>query len=248
MIQKNLMISLLFLFFSTYLQAKEIEVDYKATFGVFGNVGTIKNKLTQNKNNYTIETTVILAGMANMIMRGQKEHYISKGHMENGLMISDFYEMNSTKRDKKKVKTYTIDHNNSSITKRYRKWKNGTLVKDETQKLDFYSKEDLLTFYFNMNSNIKEKEKGKNYIFKVVGLEKQKGKVEITVPENLNISSYKKDLGNSADWYIKALIVQENFRNKEGDILLSVSKDGFIKKAVIKDILMYGDAQLSRVK
>ncbi len=232
--------------FSSYLHAKTEELNYKATFGIFDTVGMIKNRLTQDNNSYIIETKVVLKGMAKIIMGNQLEHYVSKGHMENGLMVSDLYEMTSTKRDKKKVRTYTINHKEKSVIKRYRKWKNGKLVKDQTQKLDFYAKDDLLTFYFNMNRVIEEK--GKKYLFKVVGLEKQKGEVQITVPNGSNTASYKRDLGNSADWYAKALIVQENFRNKKGDILLSVSKDGFIKKAVIKDILLFGDAKLIRVK
>jgi len=242
----NLITVLLLFFFLTTAQAKEIEMNYKATFGVFGDVGMIKNRLIQNTNTYKIETRVTLKGLAKIILGGQKEHYISKGHMENGLMASDFYEMTSTKRDKKKVRTYTINHKDRYVTKRYRKWKKGKLVKDETYRLDFYAKDDLLTLYFNMNEAIKEKRE--KYIFNVIGLEKQNGKVQITVPDNAHIASYKRDLGNSADWYAKALIVQKNFRNKKGDILLSVSKDGFIKKAVIKDILMYGDAKITRVK
>ena len=97
-----------------------------------------------------------------------------------------------------------------------------------------------------MNNAIKAK--GKVYTMKAVGLEKQKGVVKVTVPTDAQANSYKKDLGSTANWYAKARIVQENFRTNSGDILLSVDDDGFIKKAVIKDILMFGDAQLLRVK
>jgi hypothetical protein len=90
--------------------------------------------------------------------------------------------------------------------------------------------------------------KGKVYTIKAIGLEKQRGIVKVTVPTNAKAASYKKDLGSSADWYAKALIVQKNFRKKKGDILLSVDSDRFIKKAVIKDVLLYGDAKLVRTK
>ena len=132
------------------------------------------------------------------------------------------------------------------MTKIYKKWKNGKLVAHEKEKLHFYAKNDLLTLYFNMDKAITKK--GKIYHFKAVGLEKQKGLVQVTVPAPNQEESYKKELGETADWYAKALIVQENFRKKRGDILLSVDKDGFIKKAVIKDVLLYGDAKLIRIK
>ncbi len=246
MIKKMFLLSVLFLFSVTFATAESRQINYKATFGIFGKVGTIQNTLTQNKRTYKIDTTVKLAGLAKMIMGGQVEHYISKGHMENGLMVSDYYMMEQTKKKQRKLKEYRIDHQKKSVTKRYRKWKNGKLVKDEKTKLNFYAKNDLLTLYFNMDKAIKQK--GKTYTLKAVGLEKQKGIVKVTVPSKENIASYKKDLGESADWYAKALIVQKNFRKKKGDILLSVAKDGFIKKAVIKDILMYGDANLIRTK
>ncbi len=246
MMKRILIISSLFLFLGSTANAKVTQLNYKATFGIFGKVGTINNKLTKNKRTYKIETRVKLAGLAKVLMGGQKEYYVSKGHMKNGLMVSDFYEMTTTKGKKKKVKTYTINHKKKYVTKRYRKWKAGKLVKDTTTKLKFYAKDDLLTLYFNLGTALKKK--GKKYNFKVVGLEKQNGKVQITVPSNSKVKSYKKDLGSGANLYAKALIHQKNFKKKKGDILLAVAKDGFIKKSVIKDVMLYGDAVLTRVK
>ena len=236
----------LFLFFSNTTFAKVSEVNYNATFGIFGVVGTIKNKLTQDEKTYTIETTVELAGMAKILLGGQTEYYVSKGHMHNGLMISDTYVMTSIKKNQKKVKIYTIDHKHKRVMKIYRKWENHKLIREKKYILDFYAKDDLLTLYFNMNKAITQK--GKVYHFKAVGLEKQKGLVKVTVPDDNQTASYIKDLNLSANWYAKAEIVQQNFRGDKGDILLSVDTDGFIKKAVIKDILMYGDAKLVRIK
>ena len=244
MMRRMLMFSTLVFFLGAFANAKVIQLNYKATFGIFGTVGTIKNKLTQNKTSYQINTTVRLAGLAKMLMGGQVEHYVSKGHMEHGLMVSDMYEMRSEKKDKITSKIYHINHQDKYVTKRYRKWLKGKLVEDSTQKLSFYAKDDLLTLYFNLGHAIEKK--GQKYIFKAVGLEKQKGKVQITVPSDTNNASYKKDLGAGAALYAKALIVQKNFRKKKGDILLAVAKDGFIQKSVIKDILLYGDARLTR--
>lgn len=236
----------LFLLLGSFASAKVTELDYRATFGIFGTVGTIKNTLTQNRKTYQIETTVIVEGLAKILMRDPTEHYVSKGHMENGLMVSDSYKMVSSKRDKKVSKEYHINHKAKYVTKRYRKWRKGKLIEDRTEKLKFYAKNDLLTLYFNLGTAVKQK--GKKYMFNVVGLEKQKGKVQITVPNDTEDTEYKKDLGEGATLYAKALIHQKNFRKKKGDILLAVAKDRFIHKSVIKDILFYGDAKLTRIK
>jgi hypothetical protein len=236
----------MFLLFGSFVSAEVTQLNYTATFGIFGTVGSIENRLTQNKKNYEIDTKVTLAGLAKVLLSGQKEHYISKGHLENGLMVSDFYQMESKKKDKVVRKEYRIDHKEKSVTKRYRKWYQGKLVKDTTEKLKFYAKDDLLTLYFNLGNAVKKK--GKKYLFHAVGLEKQNGKVHITVPDDSQAGLYKKDLGEGAALYTKALIHQKNFRKKKGDILLAVGKDKFIYKSVIKDILFYGDAKLIRDK
>ena len=246
MLKRILLVSGLFLLLGSFASAKVTKLDYVGTFGIFGKVGMIKNTLTQDQKTYKIETTVIVEGLAKVLMRNPTEHYVSKGHMENGLMVPDSYTMVSTKSDKKVSKEYKIDHKNKSVTKRYRKWKNGKLTQDTTKKLKFYAKDDLLTLYFNLGTAVKKK--GKTYLFHAVGLEKQDGKVYITAPNDQELAHYVKDLGIGLKLYAKALIHQKNFRKKKGDILLGVGEDGFIDKAVIKDILFYGDAELKRVK
>ena len=233
---------------SLFLQAESIHVNYKGTFGVFGKVGTIYNTIDRNETDYQIETKVKLAGVAKMLLGGQKEHYISKGHLENGMMVSDYYVMTTIKKHKKVMKEYYIDHIKKKTYKRYRKWKHGKLVKEEKKDLGFYAKDDLLTLYFNMDKYVRMHTKGSVFTVKAVGLEKQKGIVKITIPSQKAEYLYQKYLGSNAVWYAKALIVQENFRKKKGDIMLAGSQDGFIQKAVIKDILMYGDAKLIRIK
>lgn len=234
------------LLLSTFTFAQTIQLNYKATFGIFGTVGSIHNTLSKNGKSYQIKTIVKLEGLAKMMLGNQKESYLSKGHMEKGLMVSDFYRMTSEKKDKKKVKTYLFDHKKRKTTKNEKVWRKGKLTEDKTQNLGFYAKDDLLTLYFNLGEALKEK--GKTYTFKAVGLEKQNGKVYITVPDNSQVKAYKKELGNSAHLYAKALIHQKNFKKKKGDILLGIGKDGFIQKSVIKDIVLYGDAKLVRIK
>jgi len=246
MIKKLLILVIFFMLVGEMTYAKTTQLNYKATFGIFGTVGTIKNRLTQNEKTYTIKTTVKLAGLAKVLMGGQVEEYISKGHIQNGLMVSNRYTMTSTKKEKVVKKEYMINHKKKYVNKRYRKWIKGKLVQDRTDKLKFYAKDDLLTLYFNLGYAVKKK--GKTYLFKAVGLEKQQGKVHITVPSDTQNASYKKDLGTGAKLYAKALIHQKNFRKKKGDILLAIGQDGFIRKSVIKDVLMYGDAKLIRTK
>ena len=86
MLKRILLVSGLFFLLGSFASAKVTKLDYVGTFGIFGKVGMIKNTLTQNSKTYKIETTVIVEGLAKVLMRNPTEHYVSKGHMENGLM------------------------------------------------------------------------------------------------------------------------------------------------------------------
>jgi ribosomal protein S9 len=230
---------------SNIASAKVIHINYEAKFGILGRVGKIDNKIIINGGKYTIDTTLKLYGIAKMLLGNQKEHYISKGRFVSGKFIPNYYSMSTIKSDKKSLKEYFFDHKRKSLTRVKKKWRDGKITTNDKRVMS-YATDDLLTLYFNMNRHIQEHKNQHNFTLNVAGLERQKGKVTISVATKRDIKKYRDDLGSSASWYAKAHIVQKSFKNKSGDILLSVSKDGYIKKAVIKDLVMYGDAVLYR--
>lgn len=248
MIRRSFMFSIVLISFVSFSSAQVTKIDYVGTFGVFGKVAMLKTKMTKKSNRYELVTDMEVHGIAKMILDNHEEQHVSKGHIDNGLMVSDVYRVKQNRGSKKVLKEYKFDHKQKKVTKRVQEWKKGKLVKDKKETLKFYAKNDLLTLYFNLNNAIKNKKKGKTYLFKSVGLEKQQGKAYITIPNSAELPTYKKDLGNTAVQYAKVLIHQRNFRTKKGDILLSVAKDGFIEKSVIKDVLLYGDAKIERVR
>jgi hypothetical protein len=158
------------LLFHTVAYAQTYSLNYRATFGIFGTVGMIRNRLELKGNRYQIDTTVTLAGMAKMIMGGQTEHYLSRGHMENGLMVTDYYKMVSRKKSKTVTKEYIVDHQAHRVTKKYKRVKHGKVERDTVQQLDFYAKDDLLTLYFNMDKHIRNHPKAHHFMLKAVGL------------------------------------------------------------------------------
>ena len=236
---------LIVILLSSTIFASTKTIKYDAKFGIFGTVGKVINHITKTKKSYTIKTRLKLTGLAKSLFGGQTGSYISKGYIKNGLFISRYYQSTEQFKNKKTISTYHIKR--GYVTKDYKEYENNRLIKHHTKRLRFYAKNDLLTLYFNMNKFIKQKKSGKSYLIKVAGLEKQNGVVKITIPHKSNYKSYKSDLGSTSSWYAKALIYQKNFKKKKGDILLSVSPDGNIKKAIIKDVIFYGDASLVRV-
>lgn len=222
------------------------EAKYEARFPILGTIGTFETKLKNLKRGrYEINTEIKLSGIAKYLMDMQVERHISKGHYEKGVMVSDLYQK-ILRYNKTVTNTiYRLNHKRKKITKTYQEWKNGKLIKNRKRTIKFYTKDDLLTLFYNIKHKIKRK--GKTYMFKAVGLEKQKGRVYMSVPSKANEKPYRDELGDDAKWYFKALIHQKNFKKKKGDVFVSLDKDGYIKKSVIKDVILYGDVTINRV-
>ena len=245
---KKILISLSFLLFSGFLQAETIEANFKVDFGIIGEIGIANAVLTKDDKYYEINVKLKATGIANTLSGGRKEHHISKGHIEDGVMISDYYQVTKSHGSKMTMKLYSTNHKNKIVKKEYKRWKRGKLIVDKNETLDFYSADDLLSLYFNLNQKIEDRTKSKAYVFKAVGAEKQKGKVEVIIPKVAELKDYKEILGESGDsWYAKAIVHQDIFSSDKGELLLRIGDDGITQKAVLKDLIFFGDIRAERI-
>jgi hypothetical protein len=244
---KKILISLTFLFLSSSY-AETIKANYKVEFGIFGEIGIANAILTKDETSYTIDVELKATGLAKTLSGGRTEHHISKGHIENGLMVSDMYQVIKKYGSQTSNKVYTIDHKAKTVTKKYQHWDGDKQDADESKKLDFYSDDDLLTLYFNLNKKIPNREKSASYVFKAVGAEKQGGKAEIFIPKQSELSEYKNMVGESSDsWYARAIIHQKIFSSDKGELLLRIGNDGITQKAVLKDLILFGDVRATKM-
>jgi hypothetical protein len=242
------MIFFIGILFFGLLHADTIRADYKVSYGIIGQIGKAKAVLKKGKTHYEIDIRLAATGLAKVLSGGRKERHISKGHIEHGLMVSDLYQVIKSHGSTVVNKEYHIDHKHKRVTKIYKKYKKGKLVSREKSTLDFYAKNDLLTLYFNLDSAIRDKHRPHTYVFKAVGAERQQGKVTVIIPPKNKLPWYKKELGTDAAWYATAIIHQKIFSSKEGRLLLAIGKDGITNKAVLKDVIFFGDIRAVRIK
>jgi hypothetical protein len=238
---KKFLFMLFFLLLTALLSAETIKADYSVSYGLFGKIGTAKALLLKEEKKYSITIVLESTGLAKILSKDRKEKHISTGHIENGLLISDSYQVHRSYGSKEMTKSYMIDHQKKQVIKRYVKKEHGKTVSDEKQILPYYAKDDLLTLYFNLDRLIPDKTVAKSYLFQAVGAEKQSGKVKVTIPEKSALQIYKNSLGGDAAWYATAIIYQKIFQSEEGRLMLAVGKNGIIKKAVLKDVVFFGD-------
>ncbi len=237
---------LLVLVMLNIIQAKTITVDYLVEFGVVGEIGVANAVLTQNENSYEIDIKLEATGIAKTLSGGREERHVSTGHIENGIMVSDMYQVIKSSGSKTTNKVYRIDHVNKTVTKEYQRWKRGVKVKD-TNTTESYSKDDLLTLYFNLNSYVPNKKQSQDLLFTAIGAEKQNGSVTIHIPNSSELVEYKDILGKDGAWYAQAIINQDIFSSDKGELFLSIGEDGITKKAVLKDLIFFGDIRAIRL-
>ncbi len=230
-----------------FIDAETIKVDYKVEFGIVGEIGIAHAKLIRDDNSYEIDIKLKSTGITKVLSRDRQEEHISKGHIENGVMVSDLYQIIKTSGSKSSNRVYTIDHKTKKVVRSDKKWKNGKLYKERIKVMKTYSKDDLLTLYFNLDNYIKDKTISRDYRFSAVGAEIQKGYVDIHIPKKSEMSEYKELLGDNGAWYARAIVNQKIFSSSKGELFLSVGENGITKKAVLKDLIFFGDIRAFQI-
>ncbi len=233
--------------FISQVQAEVLDVSYKVSFGILGEMGIADARLETKGNSYTIDIGVKATGLAKTLSKNRKEKHISKGHIQNGMFIPDTYTVIKTYGKKHIEKTYRIDHKTKRVVKENTNQNKGKLTKGQTV-LDFYSKNDLLTLYFNLPKMIKDKTRAGTYEFSAVGAERQEGTVQVILPKESERKRYETTLGKGDYWYMTAIIYQKIFASNKGELMLAVDKEGITQKAVLKDLVMFGDLVAKRIK
>lgn len=246
--KKSLFILGLGLVFMSQMQAKVLDVSYKVGFGMLGQMGIADAHLETKDDSYTINIGMKATGMAKALSKNRKERHISTGHIVNGMLVSDTYKVIKTYGKKHIEKVYRIDHKTKRVTKDNTKKNQDKVTEKKHTVLDFYSENDLLTLYFNLPKMITDRSKATTYEFSAVGAERQEGKVEVRIPKESELKGYQKTLGEGDYWYMTAIIYQKIFASNKGELMLAVGKDGITQKAVLKDLMMFGDLVAERIK
>jgi hypothetical protein len=246
MIKKNLFILLIVC--TSLLEAKVLDVSYKVSFGMFGQLGICDAHLKHGKKEYAIEIGVKATGMAKALSRNRQERHTSHGSLHKGMLVSDTYKVVKTYGVKYIEKIYRTDHQRQKVKKYVLKKREGKISGKKEQVLDFYSRNDLLTLYFNLPKLIGDMSKPGKYTFTAVGAERQQGLVEVIIPEKEALGAYEKVLGKGDYWYMTVIIHQKIFASNRGELMLAIGKDGIVEKAVLKDLVMFGDLVAKRIR
>jgi hypothetical protein len=242
----SLFITIIFIFFSSVLYAEKIEADYSVEFGIVGEVGKVHAVLISDNKHYKIDANVSALGIAKAITDDLKERHISKGHVSKGVLVTDMYQMIKSYGEYTSTTIYRVDHRKKRLTRQHKRWKYDKLIIDRKQRLDYYSKDDMMTLFLNLHKHIEDKKTPKAYRYKAVGADRKNGRVDVTIPSQKSLKKVKHFVGegDKGDWHSTVVMYRKLYQSKKGELDVRIGQEGLVEKAVLKDLIFFGDVRI----
>lgn len=249
---KTLIFLLLFIV-TAYSKTKTVEATYEISYGIFGKLGEAKTTLEIiDDSTYKITVHAYATGLAKALSSNKEEMYQSHGYINNNQFVPLEFTKQSINAYKKRFKKYTFDHKKQEIMlfrsedklitnytmqlEPIQTWKH----KESTQNTSFFTQNDLLSLFFNIKQLVPNFNQGCNYKMKAIGANKTNGAIDIFVPKGKAYEQLDEALQTNNTKFVAA-IHQKIFSSKKGELFISLNEEGFCNKAVLKDVLIFGD-------
>lgn len=244
-----------FLLLALHVNAKEINVTYKITFGIIGEIGVANAKFVTKEDEYLITLEANTTGIAKSLSGNRQEFFKSEGEVfENGYLRPKRYE-HIVSREKKKSgltldiskwkkekhvshKIFTFDHDKQEVKEQKIKSKEGEVHSDSTNTTPYFAPNDLLSLFFNFKAITQNFQLQKPTKLYAMGANKKDGRVDVT-PVSKEIK--EKIFGLTNAHIFLAAINQPIFASKNGELFVKLDDDGICTEAVLKNVLFFGD-------
>lgn len=225
--------------------AKTLSASYEVSFGVFQKMGIADTRLEiRDDQTYTIHVEARTTGIAKVLSNNRFEVYESRGTVKNGKLIPDTYMKIRQTNSKKNTKFYTFDHQNKIVWKETTEVADGETHKDKDQN-DYYAKEDILSLFFNLKYYSKGRQ---NTYFNAIGGNKTDGRIDVVFPQKEQLAAVKKELDMEEGEFLKVILNDRIFSSANGELLINLDGEGLCEKAVLEDVLLFGDIVGKRVR
>lgn len=242
----NKIIGFMLLLFVQTAGAQILSASYDVSFGIFQAMGNADARFEiKNDQTYTIRIEARTTGIAKLLSNNRVEIYESRGTVKNGRLIPDTYTKIRQTNEKKNIKIYTFDHTNRIVWKETAEIKDTNVHKEEKEKNDYYAQEDILSLFFNLKLYSQAKE---NALYYAIGANKKEGRIDVVFPKNDALREMKNALGTTGGDFLKVILNERIFSSANGELLINLGNDGLCDKAILEDVLFFGDIVGKRVR
>lgn len=223
------------------MDAKTVHASYDVSFGVFEKLGIADMSYEINDDQtYAIRIEARSEGIAKTLSNNRKEVYESYGKIVDGRLVPQKYIKTRQNNSKKVVKIYTFNHVRKVVYKE--NVESMDWVKEENP---YYTADDLLTLFFNLQ---KEKVMDQNRTYYAIGGDKKDGRIDVVAPQGKFLEMMKSKLGIADGKFLKVIINDPIFSSAKGELLIHLTSDEVCSKAILEDVLFFGDIVGTRVR
>lgn len=229
-----------FVVFTNLLSAQVLRATYEVSYGIFQTMGIADARFeTHEDDTYAIRIEARTTGVAKFLSNNRTEVYESHGKIINGKLVPDTYTKIRKTNSEKITKTYTFDHLKKIVFKEVNE--EGKRHKEIN---DFYAGEDILSLFFNVKHYMKSRQ---NQLLHAIGANKENGRIDVIFPKGDVVSRMKKELGIEEGNFVKVILNDRIFSSANGELLINLNEEGLCEKAILEDVLLFGDIVGRRV-
>jgi hypothetical protein len=234
-------IVLLLFLLSQIVNAKILTATYEVSFGIFQTMGIADARMEiKDDQTYTIHIDAKTTGIAKALSGNRIEIYESRGMVKNGKFIPDTYSKVRQTNSTKVTKIYTFDHSRKVV------WKETIEGNDHSkEQYDFYANEDILTLFFNISQYTQGRQ---DKVLYAIGGSGKDGRIDVVFPNPKALKEMKKELETEDGDFLKVALNDRIFSSANGELLINLSRDGLCNKAVLEDVLFFGDIVGVRIR
>lgn len=226
---------------SQIASAKVITATYEVSYGIFQTMGIADARFeTRDDNTYSIRIEARTTGIAKILSNNRVEIYESHGSIINGQLVPKKYIKIRRTDSKKMTKIYTFNHVDRIVLRE-------NIDSDEWEKVkhDYYASEDILSLFFNVKQYMKLRQ---NQVLYAIGANKNNGRIDVVFPKGHEIEKLKQELETDEGIFVKVILNDKIFSSANGELLINLDDDGLCEKAILEDVLLFGDIVGKRVR
>ena len=239
---------LLPLVLASALSAATLDAEYSLSYSIFPAIGTTTLHFESGRGRYRIVAEAKLRGLAAVLAHHHTERHTSIGALDGqGRLIPERYETLRTMDDFRRERRYLFDRTHHDIlfeerterrikTKRFDPIKMRYIPTEQnttarSRRIEPYDAEnDLLSLYFNARPLLATLPPNTSVDLPAAG----------TIHGSVTIERDMTPL------HYTLFLDQDIFRSSKGEMAIETDETFFIRKAVLKDVFLFGDLSVER--
>lgn len=251
----------LLIMLATLSFAQEYKANYGVEFAFLGKIGEAKMSYKNDGQTYQIDVVTQPAELINRFSDNREESFHSRGEVKNGVLFPTQF-VRHVKTDKSDITTlYSFDYKHKKIIEKtsgikrvessYMDIANLSIKKklishniEQTQELDYFSANDLLTLFFNI-SHIVHDTQGLKTIH-AVGATKS-GEIKLSRIDGSEFDRIRSKMNADVQTLIAVNVTKRIFSDDNGKLYIGFDKDGVLLEALLNNVTFFGDIKGEKI-